>query len=164
MSGSATINARGFGLEAVDATHYEYERYLGREGRSRLLSLYYLLKPVVPRRMQRGVRRVYARWQAARRFPAWPIEPILVDRLHAGIRQRLAAAEADACPIVNFWPDRRKFAFVLTHDVESAAGIENIPRVLEIERRHGFVSSWNFVAEWYPIPAGTVRAPAGCRL
>jgi hypothetical protein len=26
--------------------------------------------------------------------------------------------------------------------------------VMEVERRHGFVSSWNFVAEWYPIERG----------
>jgi hypothetical protein len=39
-------------------------------------------------------------------------------------------------------------------------------RVIELERRYGFVSSWNFVAEWYPIPDGLfdeVRA-AGCEI
>jgi peptidoglycan/xylan/chitin deacetylase (PgdA/CDA1 family) len=55
---------------------------------------------------------------------------------------------------------------IVTHDVESSAGVENIDAVLEVERRHGIVSSWNFVAEWYPIPSGTferVRA-SGCEV
>ena len=57
-------------------------------------------------------------------------------------------------PFVNFWPDGNRFACVLTHDVEGPAGIANIERVRKVERRHGFVSSWNFVAEDYPIADG----------
>jgi peptidoglycan/xylan/chitin deacetylase (PgdA/CDA1 family) len=44
--------------------------------------------------------------------------------------------------------------------------VANVRRIIEIEQRHGFVSSWNFVAEWYPIPPGLfdhVRA-AGCEI
>lgn len=58
-------------------------------------------------------------------------------------------------PVVGPWPEGRQFACVLTHDVEGPAGVANIARVLDVERRHGFVSSWNFVAELYPIPPGT---------
>ena len=39
-------------------------------------------------------------------------------------------------------------------------------RVIELERQYGFVSCWNFVAEWYPIPDGLfdeVRS-AGCEI
>ncbi len=57
-------------------------------------------------------------------------------------------------PFVNFWPGGHRFAFVLTHDVEGAAGIANIERVRKVERAHGIVSSWNFVAEDYAIPNG----------
>ena len=55
---------------------------------------------------------------------------------------------------MNFWPGGHRFAYVLTHDVEGPAGIENIERVRKVERAHGVVSSWNFVAEDYPIPTG----------
>jgi peptidoglycan/xylan/chitin deacetylase (PgdA/CDA1 family) len=69
-------------------------------------------------------------------------------------------------PFVNFWPDRHRFAFVLTHDVESTAGVENIPRVREVEARHGVVSSWNFCAEEYPIADGVFDAlrEQGCEI
>ena len=55
---------------------------------------------------------------------------------------------------------------MLTHDVEGPAGVANIAPVLEAERRHGFVSSWNFVAESYPIPPGTFEQiiEAGCEI
>jgi peptidoglycan/xylan/chitin deacetylase (PgdA/CDA1 family) len=57
-------------------------------------------------------------------------------------------------PFLASWPEGRRFAAVLTHDVEGTKGVANVRRIMEIEARHGFVSSWNFVAEWYPIEDG----------
>ena len=49
------------------------------------------------------------------------------------------------------WPKGKKFSFVITHDVEWDAGLAIAPKLVEIEKRHGFVSSWNLVPERYPI-------------
>jgi peptidoglycan/xylan/chitin deacetylase (PgdA/CDA1 family) len=138
-----------------DAAYYQYERYLSGGGRSRLLGVYYAVKPLLPRRLQLAMRRAYAPRQAARAFPAWPNEPVLVNAWYAELRERILAQDGAPVPLVGLWPHGRRFACALTHDVEGPAGIANIDRVLEVERRHGFVSSWNFVAEWYDIPDGT---------
>jgi peptidoglycan/xylan/chitin deacetylase (PgdA/CDA1 family) len=151
-------------VTSVADEHYLRERYLGERERSALLSAYYAVKPLMPRPLQLALRRVYARRQAQVTFPRWPIEPILVERQHAQLRGALEAAGADSVPSLSFWPDGRRFAAILTHDVESEVGVRNVRRVLEVERRHGFVSSWNFVAEWYPIEAGLfdhIRASGG---
>jgi peptidoglycan/xylan/chitin deacetylase (PgdA/CDA1 family) len=149
-----------------EAAHYLYERYLGPGGRSRLLTPYYRLKPLLPRRLQLALRRAYAPRQAARPFPAWPNERVLLDRRDEIIRNRLRTTGRDRLPVISFWPDGRRFAAILTHDVEGPAGIDNIPRLLEIEQRHGFVSSWNFCGEWYPIPEGVFESleAAGCEV
>jgi peptidoglycan/xylan/chitin deacetylase (PgdA/CDA1 family) len=146
--------------------HYLYESYLGPSRRSWALDLYYGLKPMLPRRVQLALRRAYARRQAETAFPAWPAERVLLDLRDNDLRRHLRNGSGPRLPFVGWWPEGRRFAVILTHDVEGPAGIENIPRVLEIERRHGFVSSWNFCAEWYPIPGGVfdaVRA-AGCEV
>lgn len=130
------------------------ERYLDRNARSAARSAYYRIKPLLPRRVQLAIRRAYAPLQRRRPFPAWPIESILVAHQHETFRRQLRESDTDRVPFVNFWPDRHRFCVILTHDVESPAGVSNIARVREVERRHGFVSSWNFVAEGYPIPAG----------
>ncbi len=121
--------------------------------RTPLVSAFYRVKPYVPRWLQLAARRVYAARQAQRATLSWPIEPALV----AEQRQRLAAElerrGAESVPVLNLWPDDRRFAFILTHDVEGPAGIDNIERVLEVEQRHGLVSSWFVVAEDYEIPA-----------
>jgi peptidoglycan/xylan/chitin deacetylase (PgdA/CDA1 family) len=148
----------------VDAQHYLTEGYLGARERSALLSAYYAVKPFMPRALQLALRRAYAHKQARVEFPRWPMEPVLVEQRSAELRAQLAASGADAVPFVSYWPEGRRFAAVLTHDVEGPVGVRNVRKVLEIERRHGFVSSWNFVAEWYPIEDGLfdhIRAMGG---
>jgi hypothetical protein len=130
------------------------------------LRAFYTLKPALPRSLQLALRRAYAHRQARRRFPAWPIEPILVDHEDHELRRRVRESVDARLTILESWPDGHRFAAILTHDVEGPEGVANIPIVQAIERRHGFVSSWNFVAEWYPIPPGLfddLRA-GGCEI
>lgn len=136
----------------LDPTYYLHERYLGPAHRSPALTAYYALKPLIPRRLQLRIRRAYARRQAVRGFPAWPVEPILVDHFTSRLRAALQASASRRVPMVGLWPEGHSSACILTHDVEGPAGLENIGRVLELEQRHGIRSSWNFVAEGYPVP------------
>jgi hypothetical protein len=135
-----------------DERHYLEERYREAGGRrGGPLRAYYALKPLLPRRLQIAMRRLYAKRQARTEFPRWPIEPLLAER-----------RQEEVYP----WPEGKRFAAVLTHDVEGPQGVANVRKVIELERRHGFVSSWNFVAEWYPIEPGLfehVRA-SGCEI
>jgi peptidoglycan/xylan/chitin deacetylase (PgdA/CDA1 family) len=162
-----STRTEAFDQAAVDPSYYLRERYRSASGRrSPALRLYYGMKPLLPRSLQIGLRRAYGRLQARRRFPAWPIEPLLVEHQQAEFRSRLRDASASHLPFVNFWPSRRRFAFVITHDVEGPAGIERIRPLLEVEQRHGFVSSWNFVAEDYPIEPSILEElrAAGCEI
>jgi hypothetical protein len=148
-----------------DDRFYLEERYKDDDGRSRLMEAYYGLKPLLPRRLQIALRRVYSKHQVAARFPRWPIEPVLVERRQAKLR-RAVERRGGPVPLVADWPGGAGFAAVLTHDVEGAKGVARAETVIAIERRHGFVSSWNFVAEWYPIPPGLLDAvrAAGCEV
>jgi peptidoglycan/xylan/chitin deacetylase (PgdA/CDA1 family) len=154
------------GIEAADLLH---ERYQRRTPPPASLALYYRMKPALPRTAQLAARRAYARRVRRRherdvRFPHWPIEPVLTERLEAQLRERLWRTGADRVPLIGLWPDGHRFAYVLTHDVEGPRGLANVPRVLEAERRHGMVSSWNLVAEDYPIDpeiVATIRGAGG---
>jgi peptidoglycan/xylan/chitin deacetylase (PgdA/CDA1 family) len=137
-------------LEAdLPVEHYLHERYREAPANRQLVKGYYALRPLMPRALQLALRRWYAKQQAQVAFPRWPIEPILVERAKRDMKLRIEASPAGKVPLINFWPGRRRAAVVLTHDVESSAGVRNIPRVRSLERRYGVVSSWNFVAERY---------------
>ncbi len=49
------------------------------------------------------------------------------------------------------WPGKKRFALVLTHDVEGVRGVKRCLTVSELERSYGFRSSFNFVCIDYPI-------------
>lgn len=55
------------------------------------------------------------------------------------------------------WPGGKKFAVVLTHDVEGKAGLEKCRSLMHVEMELGFRSSFNF------IPEGSYRVSAGLR-
>lgn len=100
-----------------------------------LLSAYYYLKPFIPRRAQLAVRRFVIGHRRAKRGDVWPIDPRLGEP-PAGWKG---------------WPDGKRFALVLTHDVEGRRGCGRCLALADLEERLGFRSSFNFVAEDYPI-------------
>jgi hypothetical protein len=55
------------------------------------------------------------------------------------------------------WPEQRKFAFVLTHDVESQRGLDHVKDLAQLEIQYGFRSCFNF------IPEGPYSAPSALR-
>lgn len=166
MTAVEVLDPVGGATPELDPADYLAERYDGAADASRATHAYYRVKPLLPRAVQLALRRAYARRQARRPFPRWPVEPLLVDHLQRRLRATLAARGGEPLPFVWLWPDGRRFAVTVTHDVEGPAGIANVERLLEVERRHGIVSSWNFCAEWYRIPDGLfdrLRA-AGCEI
>jgi len=97
--------------------------------------IYYTIRPILPRRFQVFIRRLYIRLIANRHTQGWPIDP-----------------DADEVP-KNWtgWPDNKRFAFVLTHDVDTAKGYSRIKELADLEIESGFRSSFNFVARRYDI-------------
>ncbi len=49
------------------------------------------------------------------------------------------------------WPEGKRFAVVLTHDVETAKGQDRVLRLAGLEKELGFRSSFNFVPERYAV-------------
>jgi glycosyltransferase involved in cell wall biosynthesis len=103
--------------------------------------IYYALKPYVPWRLRMGIRKVLARRKRKIHAARWPIN-------------ESAAAKPEGWP---GWPNGKKFAFVLTHDVEGPSGLANCKKLLDLEKHLGFRSCFNFV------PEGTYRVSAEFR-
>src|SRR4051812_12305597 len=92
---------------------------------------YYALKPYLPWRLRIGLRRLVAQRIRVGNDLTWPISP--------------AAAHKP----MNWpgWPGGKKFAVVLTHDVEGLNGYAKCSKLLQLEERHDFRSSFNFIPE-----------------
>lgn len=130
---------------------YWSERYadvvsspLKRRTQSAARAAYYRARPLAPRAAQIMARRLFSRWQSRSAFPRWPVEPALHDlyRMLFGMLTELARKPI---PVISLWPDGRSWALVLTHDVETRAGYDNIDLLRDIELGGDYRSSWNFV-------------------
>ena len=100
-------------------------------------TIYYRIKPFIPQSIRTAVRR--------------------------GVASRLRESVADIWPIVpgserppqNWpgWPSGKRFALVLTHDVESAAGLAKCRELMKLEMDLGVRSSFNLIPEGgYQVP------------
>ncbi|HVZ83086.1 MAG TPA: hypothetical protein VG893_05375 [Terracidiphilus sp.] len=97
----------------------------------KLLNVYYRAKPSIPHNIRLAMRGYIASQKRRRSAHVWPINPVC----------------AEPPKWFHGWPHGKKFAFVLTHDVEGQRGYDRCQRLAEVEMRHGFHSSFNFVPE-----------------
>jgi len=97
--------------------------------------LYYQLKPFIPRSVQIALRRMVVQRKRKLYAHIWPID------------------EKAAKPPAGWkgWPDGKRFALLITHDVETAKGQDKCRILASMDERLGFRSSFNFVAKEYNI-------------
>ena len=101
------------------------------------MKIYYHIKPFIPRGVQIYLRRKIALRKRQRTADVWPI-----DRSSAGPPHGWCG-----------WPDDKRFALVLTHDVETGHGLDKCDRLAQLEATLGFRSSFNFVPGDYRVVA-----------
>jgi glycosyltransferase involved in cell wall biosynthesis len=103
--------------------------------------IYYRIKPFIPQSLRTALRRRLASRLRGSVANIWPIMP------------------GSERPPENWpgWPEGKKFAVVLTHDIESAAGVDRCRELMRLERKLGFRSSFNF------IPEGNYKVPSKLR-
>ena len=89
------------------------------------------------------------------------LKPFIPQSVRTALRQRVASrlrhSISDVWPILPGserppegwpgWPDGKKFAFILTHDVESGIGLRKCRDLMLLENDFGFRSSFNFIPE-----------------
>jgi hypothetical protein len=95
--------------------------------------LFYFIKPLIPRRLQLFIRRQLIFKKLKIHNEIWPIDPISCKKPENW----------------EGWPNNKKFALVLTHDVESDKGQQRCLALSELEMQYGFRSSFNFVPKRY---------------
>ncbi len=141
--------------------HLAYERWRKHTSTGGLppaaLSLFYRIKGLIPRPVQLALRRRLIARQGSPLFPAWPFEVAGTHLVHLALVDALLNRGVDALRFPWFWPEGATAAVTLTHDVESADGLERAAVVAEWEEHHGFRSSFNIVSDWYPIDMDRVR-------
>jgi hypothetical protein len=124
-------------LEENDATH----------------SLYYAIRGLLPVSTRRRLQRLYFRgWQDIA-FPHWPVD-FTVDNLHEEtLRLLMEISGVKKLPFIWFWPEGASSCLILTHDIETLAGRDFVPQLMDLDDSYGFKASFEVVPEKrYPVP------------
>jgi len=99
------------------------------------LKIYYFLKPLIPRWLQLYIRHKIAIKKRNIFHNIWPIDK---KNYRQPIRWK-------------GWPLKKQFAFILTHDVDTAKGQERVLDLIQLEKQLGFRSAFYLVPERYNI-------------
>jgi hypothetical protein len=146
--------------EAIEAYWSEGYKMVAASKMTRARKLagaaYYRARPAIPRVAQIGLRRLASRVQARSSFPQWPLETGLHD-LFALLFGLLGEIGQEPIPWIAPWPNGYSWALVLTHDVETKRGYENLELLRDVEIASGRRSSWNFVPGRYVVADDVVR-------
>ena len=97
--------------------------------------LYYSIKPLIPRRLQIIIRRKMVLRKALLCKNIWPIDEKASNRP----------------TMFRGWPEQKRFALVLVHDVDTGKGHDKVYQLMNLEKRLGFLSCFNFVPERYNV-------------
>jgi hypothetical protein len=92
---------------------------------------YYFLKPYLPWTLRVALRRVRARRRRRQFDSSWPVD-LQSSRTPEGWPG---------------WPGGKRFAVVLTHDVEGSKGVARCQQLAHLEGELNFRSSFNFIPE-----------------
>lgn len=134
-------------------SRYLFEEYLSPRERqpSLALSFYYLIKGLIPLELRHHLNALAIRARKRLDFPRWPCETALVDFWRDWLRQSLQRLGIADTLHIAFWPHGHRCSIVLTHDVESPFGFEQIQRMTDLEEQYGFRSALNFPLNQYRI-------------
>jgi len=102
---------------------------------------YYLLKPLIPRAFQLFLRRLRIFFKKKKYEAVWPIN-------------ECAGNPPDGW---QGWPENKKFALVLTHDVDTSCGQDKSIGLMNLEKHLGFKSTFFFVPEDYVVSYETMQ-------
>ena len=143
--------------EVID--NLRLERYQNGEARESNLfrfckKLYYHLRPFTNQMVRRQVQKFHARNWKKHSFPQWPIDTTVENVFETVLLMSMKARGLERIPFVWFWPDGASSCLTMTHDVETTAGRDFCPALMDVDEAFGIKAAFGIVPEKrYEVPA-----------
>ena len=108
---------------------------------------YYLFRPLLRVSLRRHFQKVYFRGWEKIAFPKWPVDPTVEEIFETLLALSMKSQNIEKVPFIWFWPDAAPTCTMMTHDVETAAGLEFCPQLMDLNDSFGVKSSFQIVPE-----------------
>ena len=149
-----------FDLDEV-ITNFRHEHYLTdtREKSSwknALWNAYYHVRPGLPVGVRRFLQRVWLKGWERTAFPSWPVD-CSVERILEKTMGLALQAHQSRVPFIWFWPEGKPSCAIMTHDVETASGLNSCTSLMDIDDSFAIKSSFQFIPRArYTVPSSTL--------
>jgi hypothetical protein len=108
---------------------------------------YYTVRPYLPGYTRKYLQRIALRQSQKVPFPRWPVDMTVERILDKLLALSMVAHQAVEIPFIWFWPDGFSSCALITHDVESEAGLRLCQALMDIDEAHGIKASFQIVPE-----------------
>ena len=151
-------------MEIVDGLRHERYTANAKAGGSQLpgnsvmRKMYYAVRPRMNVAFRRHLQRLYFRHRENGPFPRWPVDvsvETIVERL---LVFAMKAQNVDRIPFIWFWPKGFPSCTIVSHDIETDAGLQFCGHLMDLDDSFGIKTSFQIVPEdRYAIPETLVR-------
>jgi hypothetical protein len=113
----------------------------GQSGRK----AYYALRSVLPFRLRKYLKRVSLRGWERKAFPSWPVDRTVDKTLEQLMLLAMDTLSVNEVPFIWFWPKEYLGCVLMTHDVETTAGLEFCPSLINLNDHYGIKASFQII-------------------
>jgi len=135
--------------------HYASEHnapHTGRLLRAIRRDIYYAVRPWMPVTARKHLQRLYFRGWQRLPFPQWPVDHTVDRILENSLVLCMKAKGVSSVPFIWFWPDGAQSCAMMTHDVETSAGLRFCRQLMAVNESFDIRSSFQIVPEdRYPV-------------
>jgi hypothetical protein len=109
--------------------------------------VYYQFRPMLGDSLRKSLQRLFLRDWDKLTFPKWPVDRSVDQLLERLLFLSMRIRHINRVPFIWFWPDAALSTAIVTHDVETAAGLNFVPSLMDVDDRFDIKSSFQLVPE-----------------
>jgi hypothetical protein len=112
-----------------------------------LKKFYYRVRPFTNLTLRKHIKMFYSGRRKEFSFPRWPVDTSVENICERLLVLSLQAKRVDRIPFIWFWPEGACGSVMMTHDVETTAGRDLCPELLDINDSFGIKAAFEIVPE-----------------
>ena len=117
-----------------------------------LRSMYYAVRPALGTSVRRHLQRLYFRGWDKIPFPRWPVDTTVESIFEQLLALSMRSREVTKVPFIWFWPDGSPTCTMVTHDVETSAGLDFCSQLMNLNDSFKIKGSFQVIPEKrYPV-------------
>ncbi len=112
-----------------------------------LRSMYYAIRPALGVFVRKHIQKLYFRGWDKIPFPKWPVDTTVENVFEQLLALSMKSRAVTRVPFIWFWPDRSPSCTMVTHDVETSAGLDFCVQLMDLDDSFGIKSSFQVIPE-----------------